>query len=298
MATEIWRSVSRSANLAPAPAVCKSLPASNSRSCRLWADTQAMPTERPEGLEIRPSGPSATPASGRPEWLVGAGDVLEKEDERDPGPRRPAIGDVPPERGSLRVVQGDKPEPPRSWSAAASSVPKLSIVPNRVRPADGAEESVPEPDFRSMPALPGEDPAPERPAAPAFRPLDEPWHLVWLETFVTNRAAQAAAVVGLLAVAAIFFWPRHGLNGASLGSILRHPERYQGRVVTVHGEVLESFEVGLGHAFRLRQGRDVVVVYSTLRQPRLHQRVEIVGTVSTGYLDGAPRVAIFEGAAP
>src|SRR5207249_3833900 len=137
----------------------------------------------------------------------------------------------------------------------------------------------------------GETRAP-RSAEPAFRALDEPWYLVWAEALATNRKVQVTLLVLLLGVGALFLWPKHGAGGASLGSILRHPERFQGRSVTVSGEVLEIFEVGIGHAYRLRQGRDEVVVYSTVREPRLHERVEVVGTVSTGYLDGTPRVAI------
>jgi hypothetical protein len=139
--------------------------------------------------------------------------------------------------------------------------------------------------------------APPRPE-PAFRPLEEPWYLVWAEAVATQRRVQVGLLLVLIAAAAFFFYSRGGTSGASLGAILRHPETFEGRSVVVRGEVLEIFDVGTGHAFQIRQGREVVVVYSTLRQPRLHDRVEVKGSVSTGYLDGKPRVAIFEGGAP
>src|SRR5262252_1903282 len=93
------------------------------------------PAERPEGLETRPAGAPLPPESHRPDWLVGAGDVLEKGRDEGPEPSRPTIADVPATRAPLRVVPGGKPEPPKGWSAAASSVPKLSIVPSQ-RPID------------------------------------------------------------------------------------------------------------------------------------------------------------------
>ena len=91
-------------------------------------------------------------------------------------------------------------------------------------------------------------------------------------------------------------WQRD--RGTSLGNILHHPDRYEGQPVTVRGEVLDAFDIGGGHMFHLRQGRDTVVVFSPTRRPSLHQRLRVVGTVSTGYLDGAPRVAIFEAGSP
>jgi len=136
--------------------------------------------------------------------------------------------------------------------------------------------------------VPG-DPSPVR-ATPAFRPLQEPWYLVWSEAVATQRRVQVLLLLVVAAVAAFFFFARGGTSGASLGAILRHPENYEGRSVVVRGEVLEIFDVGTGHAFQIRQGRDMVVVYSTLREPRLHDRVEVSGIVSTGYLDGKPRI--------
>jgi hypothetical protein len=52
--------------------------------------------------------------------------------------------------------------------------------------------------------------------------------------------------------------------------------------------------MGASYVFNLRQGRDTIVVYSRTRRPRLHETVRATGIVSIGYLDGAPRVALFE----
>jgi hypothetical protein len=257
---------------------------------------------RPEGLETRPPSQAIPGDADRPEWLVGADSVLENAED-DASPARPSIADV--KAGPLRVVRGGKPEPPKGWAGAASSIPKLSVVPSHrpPEPMIGEEEGpglgAPGMDG-GLPSSDSTEADPDQPAsaAPAFRPLDEPWYLVWSEAMLTPRNLKIAFAIVLLSVAAWFFWPRHGERGASLGSIVRHPERFQGQVVAVSGEVLESFEVGTGHAFQLRQGRDVVVVYSTLREPHMHEHVEVRGIVSTGYLDGAPRVAIFEGQAP
>ncbi len=255
------------------------------------------PSERPEGLETRPPTSPAVDAE-RPDWLVGAGDVLER-GAQDEAITRPKISDAPAQRAALKVVPGGKPEPPKGWSGASSSVPKLSVLPAREPAADEDDvelhDEAPSPDRDLDLVTPeGGDSATPARTAPAFRPLDEPWYLVWAEALLTNRRVQTPLLIALVALTAFMLWPRHGA-GASLGSILHHPERYQGRTVSVHGEVMEIFEVGIGHAFQLRQGRDVVVVYSTIHEPRVHDHVTVAGTVSTGYLDGQPRVAIFEG---
>jgi len=67
-------------------------------------------------------------------------------------------------------------------------------------------------------------------------------------------------------------------------------------VVAVSGRVGETFPVGGGYAFYLHQGRDTIVVFTRSRVPTFRQRVQIVGSVSTGFLEGVPRAAIFEAA--
>jgi hypothetical protein len=80
--------------------------------------------------------------------------------------------------------------------------------------------------------------------------------------------------------------------------IRRHAEQWEGRAVHVSGRVGEVFSIGQGVVYQLHQGRDTIVVFSRSRVPEPRQRVSVQGTVSTGYLDGAPRVAILENPAP
>jgi hypothetical protein len=100
---------------------------------------------------------------------------------------------------------------------------------------------------------------------------------------------------GVLLVAALFaFLVPHGPASIPLARIRQHPEAYDGRVIKVEGRAGETFSVGGNFVFDLRQGRDTIVVYSRTRRPSLHERVEATGLVSIGYLDGAPRLALFE----
>jgi hypothetical protein len=266
--------------------------------------TEPDSTEPPEGFETREQRKPLPEDGDRPDWLVGAADVL---GDREEAPVRPLAPVPPPKTASpaspLSVVPGGKPERPTSWSGAASSVPKLSLVPSQGPASSAADDdwSAQEPDSHLELAAPVADldsdssPSPAPTPAP-FKPLDEPWYLVWGEALLTNRKVQGLALLGLALLAVAVFFPRHRQPGASLHGILREPARFEGRSVVVRGEVLESFDLGQGYAFNLRQGRDTVVVFSRSRRPDLHQRIEVVGTVSTGYLDGEPRVAIFEGA--
>ena len=257
----------------------------------------------PEGLEARQRQEPLPDDGERPDWLVGAADVLEHSEE---APVRPLPPPPPPKSTSgpapLAVVKGGKPERPSSWAGAASSIPKLSLVPSQE--ARAVPSLVPEEEEESgrmvdlVSPLPGLDDAdtkaPQTPEPPPFRRLEEPWYLVWGEAILTDRRVQGGLLLVIALVAGLMFFPRQGGRGASLHSIIHEPARFEGQAVVVRGEALESFDVGQGYAFNLRQGRDTVVVFSPTRRPDLHQHVVVAGTVSTGYLDGAPRVAIFE----
>ena len=52
--------------------------------------------------------------------------------------------------------------------------------------------------------------------------------------------------------------------------------------------------MGGSWAYTLVQGRDTIVVFSRRREPKLRERVVVVGTLSSGFLDGQARAAIFE----
>jgi len=100
-----------------------------------------------------------------------------------------------------------------------------------------------------------------------------------------------AILIGVVVSSFLF---TRGEPSIPLAKIRQHPEAFDGRLVKVQGRAGETFIVGGNYVFDLRQGRDTIVVYSHTRRPSLHERVQATGTVSIGYLDGAPRLALFE----
>ena len=54
------------------------------------------------------------------------------------------------------------------------------------------------------------------------------------------------------------------------------------------------FFVGGGFAFYLMQGRDTIVAFTRVTAPEPRTVVTVTGQVSTGFLDGVPRQALFE----
>jgi hypothetical protein len=204
---------------------------------------------------------------------------------------------------------GASPEPapgqPVAWKAKASSVPKLR------------EKPVAAPESAAAGAFPGfaQDAIVARSPAPgaevrdrsadatvgdpiARTPLSvEPpaWEL-WIDRLrLIPRPVMLGALVGL-ALVGVMAWllvPRDPA-AVSLARLRQQPEAYDGRLVHVQGRAGETFLVGGSYVFNLRQGRDTIVVYSRTRNPRMHERVKASGMVSIGYLDGAPRVALFE----
>jgi hypothetical protein len=120
-----------------------------------------------------------------------------------------------------------------------------------------------------------------------------PWWMQIPAQFKTDWRLQALLGVVLIALAAISFWPR-GPQPESLGNVNRHPDKFDGHIITVAGKVGDVFEVGGGHAYYLLQRQDTLVVFTRGIAPRRTQKVTISGTVSTGYLDGQPHLALFE----
>jgi hypothetical protein len=284
-------------------------------------------TPEPEDFEARREPPRPS-AAERPVWLVGAEEGAQSEYQRPggvaPEPKlvRPTLppeatarprpaGDPPaltrPGDGapaglplSSRAASAPAPGPgakPVAWTAAGSSVPKLVQKPRSVVARDEPEvedtfDAEP-PATRAM--LGVED---ERAARQAPAPLDEPWWIVVGERLATDRKLQLVILSAILVVGAAWtFWPRASA-GVSVREIRRHAEQWEGRAVHVRGRVGEVFSIGQGVVYHLHQGRDTIVVFSRSRTPEPRQRVSVQGTVSTGYLDGAARVAILENAGP
>ena len=225
-------------------------------------------------------------------------------------PARPATdaASPPPPPPPQVAPPADKAgDPPAPWKAAASSVPKLRQQPVSHEPAatEGSFQGFAQDEMPTRgPAMISEPPRPDAEAGldddlgvPA-RPLAvvPPVWEVWLERL---RALPPAVAFGgcavLLLAVVLAFVLRPGEQGSvSLSRIRQHPEAFDGRRVAVRGRAGETFSIGGNYVFNLRQGRDTIVVYSRTRRPSLHEDVRATGTVSIGYLDGAPRVALFE----
>ena len=125
------------------------------------------------------------------------------------------------------------------------------------------------------------------------RQLDEPIWVVAMDWLQSNPRVMVLIGLGVAAiVSAWLFWPRSE-KGISLHDLRAHAARYDGQTVRLNGRVGEVFNVGAGWAFNLHQGRDTIVVFTRAAAPRTRDKVSIVGSVSTGYLDGSPRQAIF-----
>jgi hypothetical protein len=267
--------------------------------------------------------PFDRPDDDRPDWLVGAEEGVASEQDRAGGPapevrlHRPAPAPV---EGLVHGIEGTKPpaeipglplasrprpapepEKPKAWTAKGDSVPKLALVP-AVRPAAAvAAEPERDPDDHDLLADPavtliGAEEADQ--ARAPIQPLDEPWWMVLFERLATDRRLQLVIVCALAAlVAGVMLWPRQG-HGVSLARIKQHPEAFENQVVRVHGRVEEVFPLGQGWVYDLRQGKETITVFTRGTMPARHAKVEVVGQVSTGYLDGKPRVAILEGEQP
>jgi hypothetical protein len=228
-------------------------------------------------------------------------------------PRPRSLAPTPP-RVPVRPAQPPAPAPAAEpvesaregtvpWKAAASSVPKLRQQPVAADPppADDAfpgfaQDAV---SARGAAAL-AELPATEPDGTPRSRPsplaAEPPFWELWLErarSLPMPVVLGAAAAVLLAVVLVNVFRPREQAI-VSLGRLRQHPEAYDGRIVNVRGRAGETFTIGGSYVYHLRQGRDTIVVYSRTRRPALHENVKATGTVSIGYLDGVPRVALLE----
>lgn len=250
----------------------------------------------PERDPAEPSDEGGRPEA-RPDWLVGAEDVDERPLEST---REHAIERMP------RPSAAPPPPPaPVAWSAAASSVPTL---PGRAAPVrsgagrgdeDRAFDDAPD---GAGPADAGADAdawdAPVTAPPPAYAPLHEPWWMVALDELRSKRRVQVFAALGIAGLVALatMAWNRDN-GGTPLARIQHEPATWDGQSVTVHGRVADVYPVGGGYAFYLVQGRDTIVTFTRSRVPTPRERVVVTGQISTGYLDGAPRQALFETAA-
>jgi hypothetical protein len=190
------------------------------------------------------------------------------------------------------------PEPsgPVAWTAAASSVP---VVRSRHRHAaeeppafeEEKEESADLPELREHD---GEEPhRPKSSTPPPSAMPSEPFWLIAFDELRTNRKIQIGIAVAavLLVVIVNQPWKDRGLR---LAKVLANAATLDGQPVRVSGRVGDIFQVGGGYAYYLHDGKDSIVVFTRATRPQKKARLQVYGTVSTGFLDGAPRAAIFE----
>jgi hypothetical protein len=97
------------------------------------------------------------------------------------------------------------------------------------------------------------------------------------------------------AVALVVMWGLNAFKDPSIAirRIHNHPAEFDGRRVTLRGKVGEVFRVGGSYAYYLLQDRDTIVVYTHGPRPNPNSSLLVHGSVSIGYLDGAPRPAVF-----
>ena len=189
--------------------------------------------------------------------------------------------------------------PPGIWAPVASSVPALRLVLSaEPEPFEDEPFVAPAAHPRGLPDR--EEDAPRVAAVPPpLAALQEPWWVIAIDGLRTNRSVQigVAAVFVAAVLLAYWAWPR-GVGTTSLSELRHNPSRYDGRAVVVRGRVGDDvFAVGAGWAFYLVQGRDTIVTFTRSQRPKPHDVITVKGQVSTGFLDGVPRQALFEDAA-
>ena len=182
-----------------------------------------------------------------------------------------------------------------AWTAAASSIPSLrgarrrTVVANDPTPADPWEE-----EKFSAPRSASAEP----PIAVIVERRQDLFAAVMkqLARLPLPVYAVGAGVAVAIAIGAMMMQPKEQFT--SIRHIKTHAREMDGQMVHIRGTVGQSFPVGGGFAFYLHQSRDTIVVFTRNRTPIERKHIKLMGTVSTGYLDGAARAAIFEDPPP
>jgi hypothetical protein len=197
-------------------------------------------------------------------------------------PPRPTARDEPPPRAREAAPPSAQPPLPRA---------ARPVTPAPPREAPRARAFVPEPEDDEEQPDAFDIPRPAARIAPPA-PKDA-WWMVALDELRHNRRLQILVGALLLVTVAWMAWPRSE-PGVSLRELRNHPDRYDGARVRVSGRVGQVYAVGGSYAFYLHQGRDTIVVFTRMRVPESRQRVTLLASVSTGFLDGLPRQSLFE----
>jgi len=281
------------------------------------------------------SGP-AVPADDPRSWLVGAEEGLAAEMERNtrdgdaaqrPTLLRPGAG-LPAEQAPPPATpQGPRPRgrgavtadltgtsdyvrgPELNWEPGPRSVPSLHrepaptrrVTPTRDFPIDDAEERARQraldlADQAAEAAALGRQHQVISPDVFVAAPLVEPWWSQFGGALASDRRLQALIGLGLILLVTIAMWPR-GERPMSIAHLRQQASGVDGEAVLVHGTVDQVFSVGGGFAYYLLDHRDTLVVFTRGVRPRERSHVSVRGTMSTGYLDGIPTLALFESTA-
>jgi hypothetical protein len=270
------------------------------------------------------------PGRSVPEWLTGPSDGLDAvtdphDDATDEAPRetlpqpvlrRPGVPASPPEPPAVDgpAAPGARTEdavetevdaaparsrraaPPGIWAPVASSVPTLRLaLPTEPEPVEDWPAAAAPVRTHGLSGH-GEGPSRATVAPPPLAPLREPWWVIAIDNLRASRSLQIGVAVAfvVVVVTAWWSWPR-GVGTTAVSQLRSHPSRFDGRIVIVRGRVGDDvFAVGSGWAFYLVQGRDTLVTFTRTQRPKPHDVITMKGQVSTGFLDGVPRQALFE----
>ena len=263
------------------------------------AEPPVTPAQAPVPLSLVPAPAAAASATSAPAPVP---HEFPAPESRPTEPCSPAAR--PQAANSDEFIRGN----PMTWEAAPSSVPTIrrEVAPRsipqvenvRAFPMDDAEERARvRAEAQDLAAWSAEQSVrPHTIVAPdAFELADValPWWMHIPAQIKTDRRLQILLGVAVVALIVIANWPR-GPQPEPLGNITKHPDKYDGHIVTVAGRVGDVFEVGGGHAYYLMQNKDTLVVFTRGVAPRRRDKLTLSGTVSTGYLDGEPHLALFE----
>jgi len=207
----------------------------------------------------------------------------------------PKSGEAPADPSPLRTRSEDG-SGAAPWSAAASSIPALRVSRRpTVYSEDAApEESWDESDFTPVRPASSTTSAPVQSETAAAGSPHAPL-VTWLRSVGTPRFILAIAAVAIaVVITALILRPKERFT--SIANIKRNAQDLDGQIVNIKGTVGQTFPMGGGFAYYLHQSRDTIVVFTRNRTPLERTRVKLAGTVSTGFLDGVARPAIFEDA--
>jgi hypothetical protein len=248
----------------------------------------------------------------KPDWLVHAEQASDGEVQGLERPHARLSLHRPDTASDAGANAAREPEKPKAvaWQAAASSVPRLKEAPTAHKmegrgpktswsASEREDEDIDDDGYDALaPASAADEADPEvaalARAQASLRPLDEPFWAVWIDAVRgLPIGVQAAIGIVLMVGAAFFVWPKAD-PGMSIGAIRTHARDYDGRAVKIRGVASDVFPMADGFVYNLHQGKEYVVVYAKGTPPRPKDWVTVTGTANVGYLDGAPRISVFE----